>query len=532
MKFNKKRKLMLVLLISVFVLTGCGSGGSDNNSVDNIVQEQGYGSIEGYIYKTSSDEYVFDQSKSSGGVDGAQVEIDGTIYTTNEEGYFKSSKLRAGSEYGVNIVIERVSKENFVWSKNVAVHKNKTVNLNDLSVEKNWNIILFISDKNTDSLKHTVDYFLDIVDYSNDLSKLNFFIIHGEYIDGKETNKAYYLTSNGKTEVKDYGSTNFNDPSFMRSEIQKITREYPSQKTMVSVLSHGNGWENSENPGAAPNWLLSDHAHHDGNTVKALDSYELYEMFNNIGFNIDIFNYSACHMGQIEVISSLPEEVKYAMASPSFGYTEDMNVHVDLIEDINSGVLDSETLGKRYIDHYVNNLNNDFATDKPSVKALYKLENINIFIDSFESLALKLDNYLSNNSSALSKFQDDIMTSNKTIQSYYVNGDQVGDSPTRVAEKDLSGLLAYLKNNYFDYGSSVVDQAEDAYNILNDIVVYSRNSEGSETTIIYNNVDENREEFTYANSNGLSITLKNSTDYENTWFNQKTNWNSVLEQVN
>jgi len=535
MKLNKKRKLifvLFVLFVSIFMLTGCGSSGSSDSPAEEIVQEQGYGTVEGYIYKTSTEEYTFNQTESSGvPVEGAQIEIDGTIYKTNTEGYFKSSKLRAGVNYGVNVIVENETKENFVWSKTVKVAKNETISLNDISVEKNWNVILFISDKSS-SLKSTVDYFLNTVSYSNDLNNLNFFIIHGEYLDGKETNKAYYLTASGKEVVKDYGSVSFNDPLFMREEIQKINKEYPSKKTMVSVLSHGNGWYASENPGTAPNWLISDQAHYDGETVNALDSFELYEVFNNIGFDIDIFNYSACHMGQIEVISSLPEEVKYAMASPSFGYTEDMNVHVDLMRDINNGIVDSETLGRRYIDHYINNLNNDYSSDKPSVKALYDLNNMNSFISSFSLLTDKLVTFFNNNPDKILKFRNDILNSNTIIQSYYTEGDSVGDNPTQVAEKDLLGLLNYLKGGYFDYGTEIVDQAAESYDILNQMIVYSNNSQGSETTIVYKNVSENKEEFTYNNSNGLSITLKNDVEYQNTWFNQKTDWFTVLDQVN
>ncbi|MFW6295539.1 MAG: hypothetical protein ACOC1M_07430, partial [Halanaerobium sp.] len=61
METNQTRKFILtifIVVLSIFLLTGCDNSNTAKNSIDN---EEGY--IEGYIYQTSDGEYVFDDSE-------------------------------------------------------------------------------------------------------------------------------------------------------------------------------------------------------------------------------------------------------------------------------------------------------------------------------------------------------------------------------------------------------------------------------------------------------------------------------------
>jgi hypothetical protein len=542
MQYIKSKKLFLLLVIlflSVFLLTGCGGGGgggdvSEPISQDNLIDEEvGYGYVDGYIHKTSDGDYVFNESIGSPVVNGI-IEIDGSIYKTNNDGYFKSAKLKANRNYAINIVVEKNSGENFSYTENIQVRKNQTIRIvrDNENESKNWNIILFISDK-SDSLSDPVDEFMNNIENISDLNNLNFFIIHGKFKDGYETNKAYKLTENGKKIIKNYGSIDFGNPYFYRNEIQDIDFNYPADKTMVTIFSHGNGWMYSENPGTPQNWLANDKAH-DELGISTLDSYEIYDIFNNIGFEIDLFNFAACNMGQIEVISNLPDEVKYAMASPSFAYTSDLTVHKEILSDINYGLLNSEVLGEKYINYYVDILNDFNSTNEkkyPSVKALYDLKNVNYFVDDFKILSKELKNLFLNNITAKNKFKNEILYSNNNVQSYYIDSREA-QNPTLVREKDLVGILNHLKNNGVVYGNNISNKADDLYFSLQNIILYSNNSDGAEPELNYSNLNKYDNKYTYNNSYGLSITVKKDLGkYNSTWFNQKTGWSDVLSSL-
>jgi len=533
-KQKKNFLLLMILFLSIILLTGCGGGGGSTNEPipqDNPVNDEvDYGYVEGYIYKTDDGSYVFNEKTGTPVVNGI-IEIDGSIYKTNSEGYFKSTKLKANKKYAINIVVEKDNGENFSYTKEIEVQKDQTIRLvRDENVEnKNWNIILFISDKSS-SLSDPVDQFMSNIDSVSNLDKVNFFIIHGKYKDGIETNRAYQVTTSGKNIIKDYGSIDFGEPSFYRNEIQNINFNHPADKTMVTIFSHGNGWMYSENPGTPQNWLANDKAH-DELGISTLDSYEIYEIFNDIGFKIDLFNFAACHMGQIEVISNLPDEVQYAMASPSFGYTSDLTVHKEILKDINSGLLNSEILGEKYIDYYVDILNNFNSTntdDYPSVKALYDLTNVNYFVDDFKILSEELKSLFLNNLTAKNTFKNEILYSNDNVQSYYIDSREA-QIPSLVREKDLMGTLKHLKNNSSIYGSNISNQADSLSFSLQNIILYSRNSNGSEPELDYSSLNKYDNKYTYNNSYGLSITVKKDLGkYNSTWFNQKTGWSDVL----
>ncbi|MFW5795069.1 MAG: clostripain-related cysteine peptidase [Bacillota bacterium] len=525
-KLNTRKKIALIsiAIFGLFLLSGCGSSGG-SKTVDEMENEQ-LGYIDGYVYKTVEG-YTLEESEGTEGAEGINVEIDGTIYTTNTEGYFKSNALISGYQYSVNIVVDEDNNNepDFIWSDNVIVKTNSTININRQTIEKEWNIIMFISDK-SQSLDEQVSYFLDTVSYNNDIKNLNFFIIHGKYLEGEETNKAYYLTGDGKKEIKDYGIVNFSDPSFYREEIQNIYNEFPAKRTMVTIQSHGDGWLYSGNPGSPKNWLAADFAHDEGGTDHTLDSFEIYDIFHDIEFDIDIFNMAACHMGQIEVISDFPSNINYVMASPSFGYTADMYVHKDVMRDISGGIFDPKTLAERYVDHYVDSLDSNSDGPYPSVKAVYNLEEMDVFINYFADISNDLNSLFLSNSTIKKEFQDYVIKSHENIQTYFHGSLDF----EQVKEKDLIGIVEYLKNNPTIYGEEISNNAAEAYRILNNIVVYQDHSQGSET-LDYNGINSNQDKFTYKNNNGISINVESDDNYQETWFNQKTNWYEILKQI-
>ena len=130
------------------------------------------------------------------------------------------------------------------------------------------------------------------------------------------------------------------------------------------------------------------------------------------------------------------------------------------------------------------------------------------------------------NSSLRNEFQNYVLKSHENIQSYF---DSSLDFE-QIHEKDLIGILGYLKDNPSLYGSFIANKALEAYEVLNDIVVYQNYSKGSEK-LFYDGVNPNQDKFTYKNNNGISINVKDYYDYQETWFNQKTNWYKILEQV-
>jgi hypothetical protein len=533
-KFNTRKKIILTFLMifSLILLSGCGGSGSSNNEVDKVQNEQ-LGYIDGYVFETAEG-YTLEEDKGVRGAEGVSVEIDGVIYNTNNEGYFKSNGLISGYQYSVNIVIDKDknNEPDFVWSENIIVQTNSTININKQEIEKEWNIIMFMSDKSS-SLDEAVSYFLETVNYKNNINHLNFFIIHGKYKDGVESHKAYYLTGDGKVEIKDYGIINFSDPSFYRTEIKKIHDKFPAKRTMVTIQSHGNGWAFTGNPGTSQNWLAADTAYADKleaegsiNVDFTLDSFDIYDIFYNIGFNIEIFNMSACHMGQIEVISDFPDNIDYVLASPSFGYTTDMYVHKDVMRDISSGIFDPKTISKKYVDHYVESLDNNSYGSYPSVKAVYDIKEVNYFVDIFSGISNELNTLFLANSSIRTEFQNYVLKSHENIQSYF---DSSLDFE-QIQGKDLMGILRYLRDNPSLYGSIIADKASEAYGVLNNIVVYQNYSKGFEN-LYYDGVNPNQDKFTYKNNNGIAINVKDYYDYQDTWFNQKTNWYKVLEQV-
>jgi hypothetical protein len=552
MKINRIRKfytVLLLMILSAFLLTGCGNSGSNGG---NIINNSGEGYVEGYVYQTSDGEYVFDKEKGETPVENAQIELDGQIYNTKSNGYFKSGSLDPAFEHTINVVIPKENDTDFVWSSTFNIKDKETLNLATLSIKKEWNIVLFMSDKST-SLDVVVSHFMDGLDTYNNMENANLFIIHGKYLieyeedengdwvetSSEETNKAYYLTGNGKKEVYDYGNQNFGDHMFYREELQKINERYPADKTMISIFSHGSGWSYFEEPGKKKNAISADHGYADRMEAEgkkdvqdfALEMHEVYDLFHNIGFDVDILNFAACHMGQVEVIDNLSSNIKYAMASPSFGYTADLYVHTKLLKDINNGGLSSEELGRKYIDYYVERLN---GHDKiyPSVKALYDMRKYKPFVDSFAVFSSELYTFFNNNPESLNHYREDVLNTNSTtIQSYYDSGGAL--EPDLVNEKDLLGLLDYLRNNPKKYSERISSSAGNLYNLLDDVLVYSNNSEGSETLLLYEDngktVDKNQEIFTYKNSNGLSIFVEDYLSYESLWFNQATDWYKVIE---
>lgn len=548
MKINKIRKyfiVLLVLFLGVVFMSGCSN--SDSNPIEDVVN-QGSGYVEGYIYKTTDGNYVFNKTENGEPATNAQVKIDGTIYDTNNEGYFKTGKIDANKEFSINIVVPIKDKTNFAWSSIAKINDKETLSLSNLSKEKNWNMIFFISDK-ADSLDAQVSAFMDDIEQETSAIKnVNFFIIYGKYLlhldeegnieSTEEKNRSYYLTGNGKRETFDYGYQNFGDPDFYREQLIKINEEYPAKNTMVSVFSHGNGWNYMETPGENPfNWMSSDTGYADRMDEKGefvmdftLDTHELYNIFADIGFNIDLFNFAACSMGQMGALHDLPTNVKYATASPSFSYTADLDVHLTMARKLGEKNLTGKELGETYVDDFISRLNNHSSDEYASTKTLYDISEKRSFVDSFAAVSNELYNVFSNDSSTINTFKNDIINSDATIQSYYLSSSSAED-PTTTVQKDMIGLLEYFVNNPGKYSQALSNKAETALSEANEFVVYHKYTDDYEALIRYGDINKEQEKYTYKNSKGISLYFGDSESYKYLWFDQETNWFENLNMV-
>ena len=109
-----------------------------------------------------------------------------------------------------------------------------------------------------------------------------------------------YPDSIGSTLLEDMGEINSADPQQVTDFANWGFSHYPSQKTMLILWDHGNGWsKNSE--GFLTKSICSDY---DGGNIGVANG-ELKQAISEINYHIDILAYDACNMQMAEVIGEV-----------------------------------------------------------------------------------------------------------------------------------------------------------------------------------------------------------------------------------
>jgi len=169
-----------------------------------------------------------------------------------------------------------------------------------------------------------------IKEYSYDI-KMNVVVQYGrEY--GIEVTTIRSLIKDGEEIETDLGVTNTGDPNVLKSFIEEATKEYPADKTILILWSHGSGIDDIDiydekierKPYFVPVEEIEEIAFgHDVRAKDFLDNLELQKALD-VSVKIDVLGFDACLMGMIEILYQLRHQTEVMVASqhlePALGW--------------------------------------------------------------------------------------------------------------------------------------------------------------------------------------------------------------------
>jgi len=259
-------------------------------------------------------------------VEGAIVKLVNQVYgliftaTTDGSGHYAFSDI-PGVVYDA---AARSQNPAGYWTGTATVEPNATTTLDiALGEPKPWVLILYINADNNLSSYGAED--LNELEYGLNTSSVDAIALLDQSGDGDsrvyevhhDTNMNQ-LTSPTITIPGLPSEVNMGDPATLTALIAYVVANYPAQHYALFIWNHGSGWEDSSaeagKVGIAPSGVSYDDTNSDHLTMLEVKQ-ALADAYNLTGVRIDVMDYDACLMANVEVAYQTREYVKYLTAS-------------------------------------------------------------------------------------------------------------------------------------------------------------------------------------------------------------------------
>jgi len=181
-----------------------------------------------------------------------------------------------------------------------------------------------------------------------------------EFVDSKETIR-YHIKEGEVNELKRIGESNTGDPKVLKAFIEESAEEFPSEKLIVIIWSHGTGVDDFDfYEGKRERYFVEPREEieeiaiaFDDSAKDFLDNIELQKALD-VNVKIDVLGFDACLMGMFEIVYQLRHQAEVIVGSqylePASGWDyprvlEDLSLNADANKI-------GEELVKFYADHY------------------------------------------------------------------------------------------------------------------------------------------------------------------------------------
>lgn len=252
--------------------------------------------------------------------------------------------------------------------------------------------------------------------------------------------------------VQMLGEVDMSDPRSLEDFVTWAITEYPAERYMLVISSHGAGWA-----GIGPDY-------DSGRTIILTPDIEagISAALQNTGVDkLDIIGFDACLMAQYEVATDLQSVARYLLAAeeviPGFGweYTAPLNAL------ITNPTMDAVMLGQAIIDAYME----DYAAQGRTRVDLHLLD-----LSAVDRLTAALAEFDRVMSADLVTLLDTLAAARQTSQSFGLDP-LFGDATYSFI--DIKDFMRRVFIQSFDR-PQVASAAQNVINAVDDMVVYSR----------------------------------------------------------
>lgn len=207
-----------------------------------------------------------------------------------------------------------------------------------------------------------------------------------EFVDTVETIR-YHIKAGVLTEYKRLGETNTGDPRVLKNFIEESAKDFPSQKLMVVIWSHGTGvddynfYEAKRELYFVPQEEIEEIAiATDDAAQDFLDNIELQKALNT-SVKIDLLGFDACLMGMFEIAYQLRKHAEVVVGSqyvePASGWD-----YPRILEHLSSQE-SSHVMGKELVAFYADYYERHAYDVTQSAYDLAKVEAVAVALDAF-----------------------------------------------------------------------------------------------------------------------------------------------------
>lgn len=389
------------------------------------------------------------------------------------------------------------------------------------SQAKKWTSIVYIAGDN--SLSRYVDYSIELMKQAANSSEHNILVLADkttEYLDvTSSTLKCYKISHLSSTTIPlasinpswSESNANLGDPAYLVNFATYCVKEYPAEKYLLVIWSHGTGWwpkspaqkaiaYDEHNPTDDKDYITTEEL---GNALEQIKNY--------IGAKIDVVGADACLMAQIEIAYQFRNSVRYFVASqeltPAHGWRYD-RIFDWLSKNPSAS---AEDVAKKIADAFeeaYGSVNPLLFEDPRRAFSVIDVSNI-------ETLAQKVKN-----------FSDELQKTLRLPLLFLARDKSerfgAGANEAKYSSVDLYDF-AYLIHNTRDWRMPALTEA--AANVMSEI----------SKTVIYRKIGPN-----HPNARGISINFPKtrndylihnnpSGNYETLAFSQDTGWNKFLQ---
>ncbi len=207
------------------------------------------------------------------------------------------------------------------------------------------------------------------------------------FVDKKESFRYHF--KNGKENIVELGELNSGDPNILKAFIEESAKQYPSDRVIVIIWSHGTGIDDrdlyNENPTRERLFVKNQEIEEiavsfDDTSKDFIDNIELKKALET-NVNIDILGFDACLMGMFEIAYQLRENIDIMVASQYIEPPSGWN-YEDILENIKLEDK-STTMADKIVKYYIDKYEQSMSEVTQSALNTKNIETIAKLIDKF-----------------------------------------------------------------------------------------------------------------------------------------------------
>ncbi len=207
------------------------------------------------------------------------------------------------------------------------------------------------------------------------------------FVDKKESFRYHF--KNGKEDIVELGELNSGDPNILKAFIEESAKQYPSDRVIVIIWSHGTGIDDrdlyNKNPTRERLFVKNQEIEEiavsfDDTSKDFIDNIELKKALET-NVNIDILGFDACLMGMFEIAYQLRENIDIIVASQYIEPPSGWN-YEDILENIKLEDK-STTMADKIVKYYIDKYEQSMSEVTQSALNTKNIETIAKLIDKF-----------------------------------------------------------------------------------------------------------------------------------------------------